>query len=516
MREIYSLQLPLKKNICHKQKILAEIQQSIFKTITGLSDKDKTEISRLFKELNGETNTATFMQDGLPQYQFIINFPGRVKLPNMQFNTDDIVIQSSYFMPSSKERGIYIDEFNLFDLNKTTLYTKVYVNEFALRNCELETIEDVYDGYDVKPQFARWFLKHRLCGETVGFRISNWPIRLRYEDGFNVKNIIEQSTKLDMPIVLSRIPQTDYDINRLYTRLTGAILILTEDDPGMFEWLSENIENYAEKLGDIIPDENELAIYYPRIKEPCVYEFPKEVHDTDDEDERIALVNKFERMIFFDVSKYMLSGINYDAKYVHIDKIAIERQTTAIQNYQGKIDDLQAQNTTLKAELANAKKLAKNAPVMTYKQTSTNEENDLLNDSITKLRALTLKAKETELYPQELREIVMDSLAEYRAKYVQDGSRRADVLDSVLQNTTYDKKIKAKEKEIVDAMKAENTTSPAFLSSIEKLGFKVKSKSNHTKLQYMNDPRYTIVIAKTPSDINANKNATREIINKCL
>ena len=89
-------------------------------------------------------------------------------------------------------------------------------------------------------------------------------------------------------------------------------------------------------------------------------------------------------------------------------------------------------------------------------------------------------------------------------------------MDSVLQNTTYDKKIKAKEKEIVDAMKAENTASPAFLSSIEKLGFKVKSKSNHTKLQYMNDPRYTIVIAKTPSDINANKNATREIINKCL
>lgn len=65
-------------------------------------------------------------------------------------------------------------------------------------------------------------------------------------------------------------------------------------------------------------------------------------------------------------------------------------------------------------------------------------------------------------------------------------------------------------------MKTESTTSPLFVSAMEKLGFKVKSKSNHLKLQYMGDPRYTIVLSKTPSDMNANKNATREIINKCL
>ena len=51
---------------------------------------------------------------------------------------------------------------------------------------------------------------------------------------------------------------------------------------------------------------------------------------------------------------------------------------------------------------------------------------------------------------------------------------------------------------------------------LEELGFSVVSEGKHYKLTYFQDPRYTIVMAKSCSDARAGNNLASEIIRKML
>ena len=54
---------------------------------------------------------------------------------------------------------------------------------------------------------------------------------------------------------------------------------------------------------------------------------------------------------------------------------------------------------------------------------------------------------------------------------------------------------------------------PAKLrQDIERLGFEISDDGKHYKLRYHGDGRYTVTIAKTPSDGRSGKNTLQDLI----
>lgn len=137
-------------------------------------------------------------------------------------------------------------------------------------------------------------------------------------------------------------------------------------------------------------------------------------------------------------------------------------------------------------------------------------------DAIDLENAIVLKKSESNLYPTEVFDMVVESLKDYRKNYVKDGTRRADILDDVIKCTNTTGIIEKKRKEIDEKMNEfENGTSPKSKRILEDLGFKVKMGS-HLKVTWQKDNRYVATVASTPSDKNVKKVLAREFKEKFL
>lgn len=52
------------------------------------------------------------------------------------------------------------------------------------------------------------------------------------------------------------------------------------------------------------------------------------------------------------------------------------------------------------------------------------------------------------------------------------------------------------------------------ISELKRIGFELKSESNHYKFIYRDNEKYTFIVSKTPSDLRGNKNKVQKIINE--
>lgn len=506
--QVYRTKIPLRKETANKQFVLEQLSQIGLEKLGKLTDPQKIELKQLPKYFTGQNQMFNLPDEETTRIFFDILLPGKGKSSGT-FDTDDIAVNIQRSEKYDEERYAIITEFALFDLKNSTLYSTVNIMQKKINDISVKTINDVNFEVNAMPIIAKWFVDHRRCGDVGGFKISNWPIRLRYEDGFNVKNIIERNTSIDLPVIISRIPPSIYDASRLYKKAIGQFIVLTEDDPSMFEWLKEN-----KKENTYILDENELAIYYPFIKEPEYFSLDE--YNCKNEELNIADISKeLESDILCSITKYWMSDLKYETKMTTFDKIFIEYTSNYIEKIRSENKDLQSQLLQTTAELSNARKLAKNSPASAY--TSRTIEKNLSSVGSEAKSKLNLNLKEKDLYPNEIREIVLDSLKEYREKYVIADSRRADILDSILKSN-YAEGIPAKKaKEFEEVMKLDyQSTSPKFIKELEKLGFKVKSRSSHIKLLWKGDERYQFAISSTPSDYNSAANNMKMLIRKCL
>ena len=78
-------------------------------------------------------------------------------------------------------------------------------------------------------------------------------------------------------------------------------------------------------------------------------------------------------------------------------------------------------------------------------------------------------------------------------------TRRYDVLKDVLQVNDYQGISKQKAEEAKHLLSNYNGMTPKLRKNLEELGF-VFDESDHQKVKYFGDDRYTVVYASTPSD----------------
>ncbi len=170
--------------------------------------------------------------------------------------------------------------------------------------------------------------------------------------------------------------------------------------------------------------------------------------------------------------------------------------------YDNTIDLLQVEIDTLKEE---NKRLQKIIDERARSQTVS------VNDG------LIVRGKEADLYPNEVREIIMDVLKSARANIVMNGTRRADVVDDILKANPVEGAPNARARALQAAFKGYVGMDAALRKKLSDLGVTSPVKiSSHHKAVYYGDNRYKVSVSASCSDRKGGDNTAAEMIRKFL
>ena len=126
-------------------------------------------------------------------------------------------------------------------------------------------------------------------------------------------------------------------------------------------------------------------------------------------------------------------------------------------------------------------------------------EGDELDDDMPEGEFILLRGDEKDLYPHEVRDLVLDMLADYK-KLCAPNSRREHVIQDLLEANHFNNSIRKRREELKNKIRTYRKMDSSFESYLRSIGFHVTGKGKHYKWTYFDDPRYVITAGKTISD----------------
>ena len=120
---------------------------------------------------------------------------------------------------------------------------------------------------------------------------------------------------------------------------------------------------------------------------------------------------------------------------------------------------------------------------------------------------------ESDLYPQEIKDILLTSLTDYLSELPSD-SRRYHVISDIIQSNNFEGISNRKAEHLKLLLKSYDGMSATLKQELENMGIRVTGEGKHYKLTYYGDGRYQASISKTPSDFRSGKNCASEMVKK--
>ena len=118
--------------------------------------------------------------------------------------------------------------------------------------------------------------------------------------------------------------------------------------------------------------------------------------------------------------------------------------------------------------------------------------------------------EEKDFYTGERKEIVLSVLND-TVSSLKRGSRRRDVVESVLAANGTGEEQKKREKELKAILRGYVTMDASVRNRLQKFGFIINGAGKHYELVYYGDKRYAYTFSKTASDARAGVNAAASI-----
>ena len=135
-------------------------------------------------------------------------------------------------------------------------------------------------------------------------------------------------------------------------------------------------------------------------------------------------------------------------------------------------------------------------------------------DSMTEIPVL-IAGNEDDFYPGEVKDFVLSAVKK-ELWATESGTRRYDVLKDILEANSYKAIGERKADEVKRILSNYSGMTPKLKRELEDIGF-IFDKSDHQKVKYYGDGRYTIIYASTPSDKGrGGKNNVRNTIKKAF
>ena len=120
---------------------------------------------------------------------------------------------------------------------------------------------------------------------------------------------------------------------------------------------------------------------------------------------------------------------------------------------------------------------------------------------------------EKEFFQDEKKEFILSVLSDSLAS-IKDNTRKKHIVQDIIQQNNSEDVLSKKREEVKRLLTDYSGLTGKLKQDLKQLGFTISDEGKHYKLTYFDDNRYTITMAKTPSDGRAGKNNVSEINNK--
>ena len=322
--------------------------------------------------------------------------------------------------------------------------------------------------------------KHYL-GKCAGFRISSMPVQLRFDDLPDLEMLTTEQIKPCIPVILTG----NQDFLSNWVPFTGMALMLDADDLSMLAGKEHMPQS-----------DNEAYLFLPSGQGIR--------YVIEDNGERDA--DSIAQQVFFSIlEKQDISLAARIRQYSSVSESLIR----------GYADSLAARAR----ELADVKEQLKREKEKYTLMFEANKKSNLLKQKSAKASpsdCIGLKKGGSEYYDDEIMMVLLDCLKEYRASSVKDGTRRAEIIDNVLNaNSVPDARnpLYVRRQEVKEILTGFEGATPKILNDLEKIGLKMSGGGKHIKGKWYGNDKYRITIPTTPSDVRSEKNLIAEINN---
>jgi len=388
----------------------------------------------------------------------------------------------------------------------TTDYILNYGERKLAVRLDRETTEDTtrFVPKFSRPHFVRMVISNGYAGMDANLEISNEAVSITKSNYKVIENVITGEVKYDLPVIyITKTWAGNYPvkIHRLTDNLQGVAHVIKETDASVSKLLMRSCEGKNAHHGGI-------GIYYPSSSASSKTLDGNKYISSED-----VLIRKIIDVVFRYMNQqireemYTWEGVQYELVRVRNEELSkmsksVENENKELLDYfeeqlqisEGTIKELNNKNAALTQELQGLRRkmdMTENVPILVY-------------------------GEEDDLYEGEIREIVMDILVESRKKGQKENSRRAHVLDDIIETNRYDAIAKSREKRIKKVLKGYRNMNSSMRQELQEFGFTITEEGKHYKLTFYDDPRYVATMAKTSSDYLAGDNLSSEIIKNML
>lgn len=349
------------------------------------------------------------------------------------------------------------------------------------------------------PLFITTLIEHGYIKMDGELSVDNKPTMIGSENLELLAKAILGKIGHQMPIVfVSKTVNNEnpVDVFLLASRLKGAAHIMVQEDKASNKDLRVicNGENdYNGTIGIYYPSD---ALGHKRLAYRDVPENERPLFEKHLLEKVISYILQYGRLQQEEVL-YTWQGVNNALLNDRLKHQMEERQKAEKAKNEAEAE-VEGIYDALDDDLA---KLQKKVEELTKQNNALLAENNGLIGKLSQMNRLPVlyQGEEQDLYPGEILDYVLDILMEALPKIEKD-TRKMDIIQDLVDNHNYQKlaeQYRTKLKEILFDYRDINAKRKQDLIS---LGFRISEDGKHYKLVFREDPRYTFVIPKTPSD----------------
>ena len=339
-----------------------------------------------------------------------------------------------------------------------------------------------------------------------GLPVTREPIWLSVDNMPLLAEVINGERPYQLPVVfLSKTFDglDPADPHKTANRLKGVAHVFVMESASQNSVLKELCQ------GDN-PYNGSVGIYYPNPTVPAVRWRTRQFPGSEE-----AMTEKLIRNVIqywnaqaFDplytwngVCNAMLSD---QAERLLIDRLEAEKQSREAHSLLEAFDD---DNLNLKKRIEE----------LIQKNEALERENNWMQAQLSSLEAkpLLVCGQEKEIYPEELKDLVLSALSDaLEGKPISPNTRRALVVEDVLSHNEFNHLGEQKKDELKSLLKGYKTMTPALRRALTDLGFVITAEGKHYKVAYDGDERWSVVFGKTVSDVRSGKNNAAMLADK--
>ena len=348
------------------------------------------------------------------------------------------------------------------------------------------------------PYFITLLIDAGYLKDDGDLSVTRTPIYITDDNIDVLARVIKGESRYRLPVIyVSRTVygQEPVDVNRLSEKLKGVAHVLVQQSRDSDKKIRESTNDKNEYFGAV-------GIYYPNKS----VRSKRFMYPDQGIPDRMMMEKIIRTVMLYGNSQQIDGSYTWDGVMNSIigERLINQRQEkTEAENERDQLydefdDELkQMQNRIAELVRENNALRAENAGL-----------NNKLNGSDGK--PVIIMGNEADLYPDEIKEIILSILDEVKNN-TPNGSRRRDVLTDIIENNDYKRVYQHRKKEIQKILGDYTGMSSKVKRELQDFGFQIEGEGKHYKLTYFGDERYKTTLAKTPSDNRGGQNNSHDI-----